>query len=150
MKLGIAKQKLESVSAEVKAELMPLLSRETDRNYVFELSPELYRKHALTLGSKANPELTKKVIGMIAESRSRREGKDSPLKSVPHDEWPVWAKAVGLQCNESDAGVGDTIERLAGAAGRTFKAMFKKLTGRPCGCAGRKLKFNRLYPYPQN
>jgi hypothetical protein len=48
---------------------------------------------------------------------------------------------------ESDAGIGDTFHRLTTAAGgEQFKAAFKKVFGRDCGCDGRRAEWNQLYP----
>ena len=66
---------------------------------------------------------------------------------VPHDKWPKWALAIELLKVYGDVGVGDTIERLAGTPGLAFKAAFKAVTGRDCGCDGRKESMNDLYPY---
>lgn len=47
-----------------------------------------------------------------------------------------------------DRGLGDTLERVFHAVGldRIAKAK-ERLTGKPCGCAGRRDKFNALFPY---
>ncbi len=61
--------------------------------------------------------------------------------------WPIWSKAVKLLATPEDAGIGDTIHRLAGVAGTTFEAMFLRFFKRPCGCEVRRDLFNGRFPY---
>jgi len=45
-------------------------------------------------------------------------------------------------------GLGDTIEKITAATG--IKAVVEKvaaITGKPCGCQGRKDTLNRVFPY---
>ena len=48
-----------------------------------------------------------------------------------------------------DRGLGDTIERLLTTAGLdgSPKRFIERITGRPCGCAGRRDALNRAFPY---
>jgi|GEM_PF-6544318 len=72
MKLGIKKQTIDDAAPEVKSELMAFLRAESDRTYQFELTPEMFKKHAAILRSK--PDGTKSVISIITEQiRQRRE-----------------------------------------------------------------------------
>lgn len=71
-----------------------------------------------------------------------------PPRSVPVDEWPVWAKKIAGWKQDGDAGVGDTFARKLGVLGETFKAVMKSL-GIDCGCEFRQEEWNRLYPYPR-
>jgi len=51
-----------------------------------------------------------------------------------------------------DRGLGDTVERVLSAmgVGPAYKRLHRRLTGRPCGCAKRRDKLNRLMPYPRD
>lgn len=61
--------------------------------------------------------------------------------------WPVWAWAIARFSKPQDAGVGDTVRRIAAKmGGEAFKA-FAKTIGIPCGCDGRQLDWNERYPY---
>lgn len=63
------------------------------------------------------------------------------MKPVVHL-MPVVAK------RKQPAGLGDTIEAaLKPCGGDWFKRTWKKVTGRPCGCAKRKALLNKLFPY---
>lgn len=70
-----------------------------------------------------------------------------PVTALPRDQWPVWTSLIEAMKAEPDIGIGDTIERCAGASGRKFRAMFKFITGNDCGCGARRDRFNGLYPY---
>lgn len=71
-------------------------------------------------------------------------------KVVPFDKWPLLVKMAAMGKADVDMGVGDTIARIVGpAGGDLFKAKFKELTGRDCGCADRQLALNQMYPYPK-
>lgn len=71
-----------------------------------------------------------------------------PPAAIPRSKWPAHIAAVAKFASPEDTGVGDTIERLAGGAGKLFAAMFKALTGQDCGCGGRKDALNTRYSYP--
>lgn len=70
-----------------------------------------------------------------------------PKQPIPRNKWPLHIKVIAVFRSSSDTGIGDTIERCAGTAGRSFKDWYKEKTGKPCGCDGRKDAFNFLYPY---
>lgn len=115
-------------------ELLALSLFENDNGHYFDLS-DLKVK-----------ELHRKLFPSAATQTS--EAKCLEVKpAVPREKWPTWTKAIEALRSDGDIGIGDTIERLAGAAGRTFKMTFKTITGRPCGCAGRRDAFNSMYPY---
>lgn len=77
--------------------------------------------------------------------------------------WPVYSRGEPFEvicprcgqiilCHEGKArqpqGVGDTIENaLDKVGGKQFKAAYKKVTGRDCGCNKRKQKLNEIFPY---
>lgn len=70
------------------------------------------------------------------------------IQPVPCPEWPLWAKGVALLAVEADAGIGDTAERLAKAAGAKSLVEWAKNKGLPdCGCADRKKRWNQQYPF---
>lgn len=69
--------------------------------------------------------------------------------SLSFDKWPSWAKWFSERYKHGDTGVGDVAERLFGTfGGEVFKLAFKNLTGKDCGCSGRKDNWNKLYPLP--
>lgn len=70
-----------------------------------------------------------------------------PILPVPRDKWPTWAAKVAEYAAPGDLGVGSTISRELGTAGRLVKATLKAL-GVPCGCDRREAEFNLRYPYP--
>ena len=77
----------------------------------------------------------------------RREPRPpEPLKSIPHEQWPKWAKALALLKSDEDAGVGDTVHRQLGLLGKAFTATAKALRV-PCDCAERRDEWNILYSY---
>ncbi len=46
-----------------------------------------------------------------------------------------------------DKGIGDIVARMIGKENsEAFKMWFKKLFGKDCGCTGRQLQWNRMYP----
>lgn len=71
----------------------------------------------------------------------------APSPAVPREKWPAWISKIAEHAAPPDRGVGDTVERMAGGAGKLFKAMFTKITGRDCGCDGRRDSLNARYPY---
>lgn len=85
------------------------------------------------------------------------EGKEKEAKSlrvpsliepIPRAEWPLWAKTLALLATPADKGVGDTIARTIGpVGGDAFKAWYKRLTGKDCGCGERQDALNQRYPY---
>ena len=69
-------------------------------------------------------------------------------KRQPVKQWPAWATAISLLKNDADKGVGDTVERIIGkAASATYKAWYKSVFGKSCGCGERKVRWNKDYPY---
>jgi len=63
--------------------------------------------------------------------------------------WPKVFQLIAHLKTDADAGVGDTIARVLGpVGGDAFKAWFKRLTGKSCGCTERQDELNRNYPYP--
>lgn len=61
--------------------------------------------------------------------------------------WPGWARLLATGAAPPDRGLGDTLARRFGAGGEAFKAAFKRLAGRACGCAERQESLNRKYPF---
>jgi len=62
--------------------------------------------------------------------------------------WP-WAARVAVKLAvEGDAGLGDTIARLAEGFGAGWLArMYVRVTGSDCGCGTRQERLNRRFPY---
>jgi hypothetical protein len=66
----------------------------------------------------------------------------------PASEWPVWAKLISHTKTNADVGVGDTVLRLIGEpSSAQFKAWYRGLFGRDCGCTTRQSLWNTIYPY---
>jgi hypothetical protein len=61
--------------------------------------------------------------------------------------WPGWARLLATGAAPPDRGLGDTLARRFGGAGEAFKAGFKALVGRACGCAERQETLNQKYPF---
>jgi hypothetical protein len=61
--------------------------------------------------------------------------------------WPAWARFIAEHATGADAGVGDTVARHFGVAGRAFKAWFATTFRRSCGCEERREVLNLKYPY---
>lgn len=69
------------------------------------------------------------------------------MAAIPKEDWPKWAKLIARYRKPGHEGVGDTFEYIADkVGGRQIKAWSKRLRI-PCGCGGRKRKFNTQYPY---
>jgi len=67
---------------------------------------------------------------------------------LPFARWPKWAKFVASQRIAGEPGVGDTVKRLATAAGgEQFKTIFKFMTGHACRCEDRRADWNRRFAY---
>lgn len=67
---------------------------------------------------------------------------------IPRDQWTTAANLIATLATAEDRGVGDTIKRELGRAGKVYQAAFKLLTGHACtGCSFRQSKWNQLYPY---
>ena len=65
----------------------------------------------------------------------------------PAKQWPLWAKALKLLAKPADRGIGDVLARVIGdEKSEAFKAWYKKTFGKDCGCNGRQIRWNRLYP----
>lgn len=68
-------------------------------------------------------------------------------KPVPRAEWPLLARIVARLRDDTDIGIGDTIQRSLGTAGEFYKHAYKSLTGKSCGCTDRQKYLNQLYAY---
>ena len=68
------------------------------------------------------------------------------LEPIPHDRWPLWAKAVEALRSADDIGVGSTIKRQLGVMGALFTATMTAV-GLPCGCADRAAQYDIQYRY---
>lgn len=66
---------------------------------------------------------------------------------LPYDQWPLWAKALKQFSTDADEGIGDVVARIIGdETSEAFKAWHLKTFGKPCNCAGRRNRWNKLYP----
>ncbi len=72
-------------------------------------------------------------------------GPSAPL-AVPPDRWPRRIRLLAKLRKPEDRGAGDTLARLI-PAGEAFKAAYKRLTGKDCGCSARQAQMNAMYPY---
>lgn len=69
------------------------------------------------------------------------------VAAVPSSDWPTWARRLAAMREPTEAGVGDTVARVAGwLGGNLFKRLAAGL-GIPCGCDGRRDEWNTRYPY---
>ena len=69
------------------------------------------------------------------------------VKPVPYPQWPIWAKAIKQFSKPEDKGIGDVVARMIGDENSAaFKAFYLKVTGKTCGCAGRRSQWNKQFP----
>ncbi len=72
---------------------------------------------------------------------------DGSTDTETKPEWPVWAKALKQFSTPDDKGIGDVVARMIGDENSMkFKAWHLATFGRPCNCAGRRERWNKLYP----
>lgn len=78
--------------------------------------------------------------------RARKNGlpkiAPEPPKPLPYDKWPTWALAVAALRRAGEAGVGDTVARLATVPGFIIKTL-----GIPCRCQQRHELWNIIFNY---
>lgn len=92
--------------------------------------------------NKANLEETE------IESKKQRDSIINEYRPLLYYEWPRIAKWISKAGKRSDIGLGDTVERIAGAVGgELYKKYYKKLMKEDCGCEGRKAILNTRFPY---
>jgi len=61
--------------------------------------------------------------------------------------WPIAMIPIKLMAKPGDRGAGDIIARIIGPlGGEAFKAWYKKIFGRECGCNARQDAWNAIYP----
>lgn len=68
------------------------------------------------------------------------------IEPIPRGDWPLKFKMMGMAESHADAGVGDTVYRLAVIFGADWLTKKVKWLG-DCGCADRRKRWNQLYPY---
>ncbi len=68
------------------------------------------------------------------------EAEPPAVMPVPYERWPFAAKAIAKLAGQGDKGVGDVVQRLAGAV----ESLMSMLPN--CGCANRHRRWNELYP----
>ena len=113
-------------------------------------NPELAAKKGWPTEYDAICELVDSYNAGVCESNGWKDYfvSTGPPVQMAKPSWPIWAKAVALGKTDSDAGVGDTVERLIGKENsEAFKAFYKKTFGKVCGCNGRKNEWNAKYKY---
>lgn len=69
------------------------------------------------------------------------------LQNTPFSQWPDVVKSLADKRAEGERGAGDTAERLLGATGEAFKALFRMAFGEDCRCKHRKDRLNAAYNY---
>jgi hypothetical protein len=73
------------------------------------------------------------------------------IRALPMDQWPAWAKDLAQDRHPEDAGLGDTIVHVIGAArSARFKSWFKEKLGITCGCIERQRWLNQRFPYERS
>jgi len=83
-------------------------------------------------------------VGQVGVQRSATP---ALARAVPLAEWPLWAKALKLLAKPEDKGIGDVVARTIGdEKSQAFKTWYKTTFKKDCGCAGRRAKWNALYP----
>lgn len=76
-------------------------------------------------------------------------------ESVPTDEplderlWPGWCNLIKRFRKPTDAGIGDTVKRIADRAGGEAFKKISAAIGIPCGCTERQARWNKRYPYQE-
>ena len=103
-----------------------------------------------------NPGIIEKIKSQPAAGIAVRGPKSrSPQSRLPtyervdYKDWPRAAKWLERRRRDGEWGVGDTLARYLkrfGAEG--WKKAYEWVTKKDCGCADRREKLNRLYPYP--
>jgi hypothetical protein len=75
------------------------------------------------------------------------DGVRQPISESEIKRWPVALRPLKLRAVSGDTGAGDIIERTIGPlGGNAFKAWYKIIFGRECGCNTRKQHWNNRYP----
>lgn len=85
---------------------------------------------------------------MVAAARRVFAAHAAPAASrpIPRHQWPKWARMLAKLSTDEDAGLGDTVKRLAShVGGETYKQL-RKAIGWPCGCTTRQAAMNQRYP----
>lgn len=68
-------------------------------------------------------------------------------RGKPSPDWGVMLNVMKLMKKEEDRGLGDIIARVIGPiGGDVFKAWYKKIFGKSCGCSERQDEWNATYP----
>lgn len=79
-------------------------------------------------------------------ARPPLRGVSVPIQPAPHP-WPLYVRAIATLRHPADAGLGDTVQRLAAkVGGEHYKRLMKKL-GSGCGCLVRQATLNARWPY---
>jgi hypothetical protein len=71
---------------------------------------------------------------------------DAPIKR----DWPLILRPLRLLAKPGDKGLGDIVERVIGpVGGDAYKAWYKNVFGKPCGCTKRGDNLNKRFPLDQ-
>jgi len=106
-----------------------------------EMRPVGYLSDVLDAGELSGDNLT------LTESAFQALRQKYQAPASPAD-WPFWATSIARIKSPADTGVGDTIARVVGpVGGEAYKAWFKRLFGKSCGCQERQDELNRRFPY---
>lgn len=84
----------------------------------------------------------------IAAKEKYQDAPPAPRKPKPISEWPFAARLAARFRGADDKGLGDTVTRMAGAAGgEVVKRWYEHITGKECGCDDRAARLNQMFPY---
>lgn len=85
-------------------------------------------------------------LGKFTEATVTAQPTPKPPK--PITEWPLSARIIATLRNETDKGLGDTIHRhLERFGADAMKRLYRRFTGRDCGCGDRQKRLNREFRY---
>lgn len=94
------------------------------------------------------------AIGAPPEACPSRAQILAYMKSSPQpdaarsdSEWPLIVRLLALRKREGEAGLGDTVHRLAEALGGVWMTRMLHRIGVECGCQARREALNARYPY---
>lgn len=75
--------------------------------------------------------------------------KKALIQPLPFDQWPLAFQKLASLAQPGDIGLGDIVERqIRALGGDYFKKLWKRATGKDCGCDQRKQYLNDRYPLP--
>lgn len=95
-------------------------------------------------------ELSRDTTELGRQYRAYWSGHPLPEEPPPDPtRWPLAARALARLRGPRDRGLGDTAARVLKRFGADKLAwLYRKLTGRECGCWNRQAALNTAFPYP--